>query len=123
MAKLLGPDFLALQVRDLQRSKQFYVEKLGCTPAKGSPPNAVVFESSSIPFALREPVVDLDAASHLGWGTVLWLACDDADQLHRELAADGVEIVAPPADGPFGRFFTFRDPDGYGLTAHSRAAH
>jgi hypothetical protein len=30
----------------------------------------------------------------------------------------GVPIVTEPFDGPFGRTFSFRDPDGYVLTAH-----
>ncbi len=30
-------------------------------------------------------------------------------------------IVAAPVDGPFGRTFTFADPDGYRITLHDRA--
>jgi predicted enzyme related to lactoylglutathione lyase len=41
-----------------------------------------------------------------------------AQALHDRLAAAGVPIVAEPFDGPFGRTFSFRDPDGYVLTAH-----
>ena len=44
---------------------------------------------------------------------------DDADALHRTLTDAGMPIVAPPADGPFGRFFTFRDLDGYAITVHT----
>lgn len=120
MAKLLGPDFVALQVRDLEHSARFYTETLGLKRTPGGPPNAVVFDTKPVPFALREPIVNLDDTSKLGWGMVLWMACDDADELHRDLSEAGVPIVAPPADGPFGRFFTFRDPDGYGITAHTR---
>jgi predicted enzyme related to lactoylglutathione lyase len=28
--------------------------------------------------------------------------------------------VTPPFDGPFGRTFTFADPDGYPVTLHDR---
>jgi predicted enzyme related to lactoylglutathione lyase len=118
MAKLLGPDFIALNVRDLDVAKRFYTEQLGMTVADRSPPDAVVFDTKPIPFALRRPVIDMDAVPHLGWGVALWLACDDADSLHDRLTAADVAIVAAPADGPFGRFFTFRDPDGYAITAH-----
>ena len=31
----------------------------------------------------------------------------------------GVPILLSPADGPFGRFFAFRDPDGYAITVHT----
>lgn len=119
MTKLIGPDFLALQVRDLDASRQFYTERLGLTAAPHSPPDAVVFDTRPIAFALRRPLVDLDASPYLGWGISLWIAADDADALHRALADAGVTVVAPPADGPFGRFFTFRDPDGYGITVHT----
>src|SRR5690606_21297759 len=78
MAKLLGPDFIALQVRSLETSAKFYVERLGLTRSAGGPPNAIVFDTKPVPFALREPLVDLDATSKLGWGMVLWMACDDA---------------------------------------------
>ena len=121
MAKLLGPDFLALQVRDLERSTRFYVEQLGLIPAKHRPPGAMIFDTAPIPFALREPLVDLDATDRLGWGVALWIACDDAEALHEALVLAGVPIVAPPADGPFGRFFSLRDPDGYTLTVHTVA--
>jgi predicted enzyme related to lactoylglutathione lyase len=49
-----------------------------------------------------------------------WLHTDNAQALHDELAAAGVPIVVPPADGPFGRMFTFTDPDGYAVTIHDQ---
>ncbi len=122
MAKLIGPDFVSLQVRDLEASRRFYTEHLGLVPSGRSPPDAVVFETKPIPFAIRRPLLDLDATSRLGWGVSLWLACDDAEGLHAHLAGAGAAIVAPPADGPFGRFFILRDPDGYTITAHQAAA-
>jgi catechol 2,3-dioxygenase-like lactoylglutathione lyase family enzyme len=48
-----GLDFLALQVRDLERAADFYERELGLTRAPFSPPEAVVFATSPIPFALR----------------------------------------------------------------------
>jgi catechol 2,3-dioxygenase-like lactoylglutathione lyase family enzyme len=121
MAKLLGPDFVALQVADLDASKRFYVDLLGLTPADNSPPDAVVFATAPIPFAIRKPLVDLDATDRLGWGVSLWVGCDDADGLYARLAGAGVSGFTPPADGPFGRMFMFRDPDGYTVTAHQSA--
>jgi quinol monooxygenase YgiN len=46
----------------------------------------------------------------------LWIAATDADMLHAQLSEAGVPIVLPPANGPFGRVFAFRDPDGYTIT-------
>jgi predicted enzyme related to lactoylglutathione lyase len=113
-----GPDFVALQVRDLEAAARFYTERLGLRRAPGSPPGAVVFATEPIPFAVREPVVDLDAAGRPGAGVALWLKADDIDRLHDDLAGHGVAIVTAPFDGPFGRTFAFADPDGYVVTMH-----
>jgi len=115
-AKLIGPNFIALQVRDLEASKAFYVELMGLTPIQLSPSGAVVFKTEPVPFGIRKPLVDLDATSLLGWGVSLWIAAMDADALHAQLSEAAVPIVVPLASGPFGRFFAFRDPDGYTIT-------
>jgi catechol 2,3-dioxygenase-like lactoylglutathione lyase family enzyme len=107
-----GPDFVALQVRDLEASARFYTERLGLHRAPGSPPGAVVFAAEPIPFAVREPTVDLDAAGRLGWGVALWLKADDPGRLDDDLAGHGVPIVTAPFDGPFGRTFAFADRTG-----------
>jgi catechol 2,3-dioxygenase-like lactoylglutathione lyase family enzyme len=73
--RVLGPDFFSLQVRDLEASKKFYVDRLGLTVMQG-PPHAVVFDTKPIPFAIRDPLVDLDKVPQLGWGVALWLAAD-----------------------------------------------
>jgi len=118
MIHVTGPDFVALQVRDLEASRRFYVEQLGLEPAPGSPPDAVVFTTTPIPFAIRLPLVDLDQAERLGWGVALWLNCSDTEGLHARLAAAGVPITQDPVDGAFGRQFGFLDPDGYPITIH-----
>ncbi len=93
-----GPDFIALQVHDLQRAATFYETHLGLRRAPAAPPGAVVFATTPIPFALRDPLpgVDLDAASpRPGLGMALWLHADDASAVHNTLAAAGVgELVA-----------------------------
>jgi predicted enzyme related to lactoylglutathione lyase len=119
-----GLDFLALQVRDLERAAAFYEDHLGLRRTPVSPPGAVVFDTAPVPFAVREPLpgVDLDAASpRPGVGVALWLAADDAQALHDALATAGVPILGVPFDGPFGRTFTFSDPDGYAVTVHDQA--
>ena len=66
MAKLTGLDFVALQVSDMERSKDFYTWILGLAVAPQRPPNAIVFDTSPIPFAIREPCIDLSSANMLG---------------------------------------------------------
>ncbi|GAA1493932.1 hypothetical protein GCM10009627_22780 [Curtobacterium herbarum] len=45
----------------------------------------------------------------------------EVQAMHDALLADGHRIVSSPIDGPFGRTFTFADPDGYHVTVHDRA--
>ncbi|KQP84558.1 glyoxalase [Aeromicrobium sp. Leaf291] len=121
MATVTGPDFVALQVTDLEASATFYEERLGLTRAPVAPPGAVVFATSPVAFAVREPLPGLDVAAvspRPGAGVALWLASDDAQAVHDDLVAHEVEILQQPVDGPFGRTFTFADPDGYAVTVH-----
>lgn len=118
-----GPAFIALQVADLERAAAFYETHLGLVRSQAAPPHAVIFETSPIPFAVREPLPGFDpgaAQPSAGAGVVLWLTVDDAQQAHDQLAEAGVPILAPPSPSPFGPMFTFRDPDGYAVTLFSR---
>jgi len=119
MTTPIGPDFIALQVRDLAASSKFYVEIFGFKAAAQSPPGALVLKTAPIPLALREPLRPLPEAGPLGVGMVLWVACDAADALHDRIVERGGAILSPLADGPFGRFFVAADPDGYAITFHT----
>lgn len=119
MTTPVGPDFIALQVRDLAASRKFYVEIFGFEAAPQSPPGAVVLKTAPIPLALREPLRPLPESEPLGVGMVLWIACNDADALHELIVKRGGAILSPLADGPFGRFFVAGDPDGYAITFHT----
>ena len=118
-----GPDFLSLQVRDLDASQAFYETYLGLVRSQAGPPHAVVFETRPIAFALRDivPGTDLASVSQPGVGAAIWLHATDVQAIHDALAAGGTTIVSDPIDGPFGRTFTFADPDGYHVTLHDRA--
>ncbi|WP_152559498.1 VOC family protein [Paenirhodobacter enshiensis] len=91
MPHLIGPDFISIQVADLDAARDFYSNAVGLKPGAFSPPGAVVFDTQPIPFAIRSPLVDLSAVSTLGHGVALWFGSDDADALHDHLAAQGVE--------------------------------
>ncbi|BFM24401.1 VOC family protein [Microbacterium sp. che218] len=117
-----GPDFISLQVRDLAASHAFYEKYLGLRRSPAGPPHAVVFDTAPIAFALRDlaPGTDLTGVAQPGIGVAVWLHATGVQEIHDELAADGHRIVMDPIDGPFGRTFTFADPDGYHVTLHDR---
>lgn len=119
MPHLIGPDFIGIQTEDLDAARTFYTEVVGLKAAAKSPPGAIVFDTKPIPFAVRKPLADLGNMDELGLGVAIWFGCDDADGLHNHLVERGTPIVFSPKDGPFGRYFAFRDPFGYTITPHT----
>lgn len=115
-----GPDFIALQWRDIEAGKRFYRDVLGLKLAEFSPPDAFVFDTKPITFAVREPLVDLEETSRLGHGVALWLLADDTEEVLGRLQKNDVEIVKPLGNSPFGKTLTFRDPQGYLVTIHDQ---
>lgn len=119
MAKLQGPDFISLQVRNFAASRTFYTEVLGLTvDARFDTPEFTLFDTNSIPFAITQTKVNLDEVVQPGLGVTLWIDCDDVDELHTRLQAAGATIHTPPFESPFGRALVFADPDGYRITAN-----
>ncbi|MFE4083692.1 VOC family protein [Streptomyces sp. YIM B13502] len=117
-----GPDFISLQVRDRDASQAFYERYLGLVRSPAGPAHAVVFATKPIAFALRDvvPSTDLTSVAQPGIGAAIWLHATDVQAIHDALVAGGHTIVSAPIDGPFGRTFTFADPDGYHVTLHDR---
>jgi predicted enzyme related to lactoylglutathione lyase len=122
-ATTTGPDFVSFQVRDREASARFYEETVGLKRLPAPNPAAAVFSAGDIAFAVRDPFpgVDLDAIGQLGAGIGVWFHNEDATELHARLVAQEVPIVQEPSEGPFGVQFSFRDPDGYIVTIHSKA--
>jgi predicted enzyme related to lactoylglutathione lyase len=112
--------FIALLVPDLEKSAKFYAEVVGLPRAPQSPPGAVLFLTSPIPFALRQQPQPL-GDTPLGLGVALWFLSDDSAQLHAHLKARDVALLEEPTPGPFGWTFRFRDLDGYVITVHDKA--
>ena len=119
MAKLRGPDFISLQVRNLAVSRAFYIDLLGfIEDSNFKAPGFVLFDTNSIPFGISEARVNLDEVPHLAWGVTFWIDCDNVDELHAQMQTAGTTIIKEPYDSPFGRAFIFADPDGYQITAN-----
>ena len=112
-------DFVSIQVLDMKRSEEFYLNTLGFKKGFVPNPHAVVFETEagSI-FAIRTPIVDLEKIESKGAGISLWFKVVDVEALYARLREKDVFILKPIEDSPFGRVFTLRDPDGYAITIH-----
>ena len=116
-----GPDFISLQVRDLAASQAFYEQLPRPRPLAGRPAaRGRLRRRRRSPSPLRDvvPGTDLDAVAQPGIGAAIWLHATDVQEIHDALVADGHRSSSAPIDGPFGRTFTFADPDGY----HDHAA-
>ncbi|WNM25143.1 VOC family protein [Demequina capsici] len=123
MTTTSGPDFVSFQVRDLQASADFYEKHVGMRRLPAPNPHAEVFSAGGSTFAVRTllPGTDLDSLGQPGVGIAVWFHHEDPRRIHEALVALGTPIVQEPFEGPFGLTFSFRDPDGYVVTLHSRA--
>lgn len=111
-------EFAALQVRDLEVSKDFYTNKLGFEISEASNPAACVFkyEKDEASFAIRKPMGDL-ADKELGLGVALWFGIEGTiEALEAKLLENNVPLQGPIQNTPFGKIIAVKDPDGYTIT-------
>jgi catechol 2,3-dioxygenase-like lactoylglutathione lyase family enzyme len=106
---------VAIPVSDVDRAKEFYVEKLGFNPdhdhrvgddlrfVQLTPPG------SACSIAMGEGVVDAPPGSVKG----MQLVVPDIEAAHAQLVERGVE-VSDVQEFPWGSFVFFSDPDGNG---------
>jgi Uncharacterized protein conserved in bacteria len=112
-------DFVSIQVIDMKQSEAFYTEIMGFKKGIAPNPHAVVFETEAGAFfAIRTPMIDLEKIETKGAGISLWFKVEDADALFQRLIEKDVAIIKPIGDGPFGRMFILKDPNGYAITIH-----
>ncbi len=100
-----------LHPRDLDRSLRFYGGSLSLAVYRefGAGPNRGVV------FFLGGGFLELSgrAATPAGDNISLWLQVRDVDAAHHHLRAEGVDVLAPPTDEPWGlREMWVADPDG-----------
>ena len=111
-------EFTSLQVRDLEISKEFYIQKLGFELSEMKNPDAVIFKfnKGDASFAIRTPLENLDN-KELGNGVSVWFAIDEKiEDLQARLAENGITILGKVMETPFGKALHIKDPDGYKLT-------
>jgi catechol 2,3-dioxygenase-like lactoylglutathione lyase family enzyme len=102
----------SLSVGDVVAAADFYTTKLGFRLGFtwGDPPTIAGVN-------LDRVQIFLEQGTPCPQGCSVYFAVGDADELYDFHRAGGVEIVAPPADKPWGlRDYTVRDLNGYALT-------
>ena len=108
-------ELVAIPVSDVDRAKEFYVERAGFNPdhdhAVGDGIRFVQLTppGSACSIAIGNGVTDAPPGSVRGMQVVV----SDIEVAHADLAGRGVE-VSDVQDFPWGRFVFFSDPDGNG---------
>jgi lactoylglutathione lyase len=107
--------FPILEVSDVPRSLRFYTELLGFRVTfsfdgdDGQPVFASLELEDGTKLAIGGPKEHVESGS-----VAIWLYADDVDAEVAELQRAGVDVIAEPADRPWGeRVASVSDPDGY----------
>lgn len=100
-----GPSFVMVHVPDVKQARDFYTDTLGMMVADEQPGFVQFTSSAGATYALGQ-----EEAGHEQ--VELWWFVENADAAHQQLAAQGVEIVSPPTDQPFGRALAIRAVGG-----------
>lgn len=120
MTEQLRLEGLTLTVESVERSLEFYRDKLGLTVEWNSAPAFAMIrhgamtigflafaEASKAGVAASSP--EQKHAIHVEFST------DNLDGLYEELSKNGVIFAEPPHDEPWERSMTAYDPDGYAV--------
>lgn len=115
--KILGADFVSLEVRHLEKSIGFYRDVLGLE-LTGHWPEVpwAEFKISPTTLALTEP----PATRELIKGGSVALAVDNVEAAIAELRAAGVQVLVEPFDSSVCNYARIADPDGNVLGIHRR---
>jgi len=115
MAIVMKLELIQVPVSDVDRAKDFYVNKIGFNDDHDHQVNDEIRfvqltpPGSACSIALTTGAHEMESGSVEG----LQLVIEDADAARAELAERGVD-VSDVQDFPWGRFVFFSDPDGNG---------
>jgi catechol 2,3-dioxygenase-like lactoylglutathione lyase family enzyme len=110
-------DYTVIFVRDMAAMRRFYESILRFPLSRELSPGWIEYQIGGNTLALARPSrTAKDAPTPVG-SAALQLAfkvsAPDVDRCADELVRQGVELLSPPTDQPFGhRTLFFRDPDG-----------
>ena len=113
-------DFISVPVRDMERSKRFYVETLGL-PSRNLDGGWPEFETGNVSLYLMDPtnVGQEFSGPHTAH---IALRVPDVAEARGSLEAKGVEFEGDILDTGVCHMAFFRDPDGNALMLHRRYA-
>ncbi len=113
-----GIDFVAVPSQDAERSRAFYVDKLGLRPDEGS---RFEFWVGDTCFGIWEPAkLGMEFAPQKNGHLALHV--DDVAASRAELEGQGVEFFGEIMDTGVCHMALFTDPDGNDLMLHCRYA-
>ena len=105
---LISLNFIILNVSNVQKERDFYIEKMGLSIEAESPEFVQFKPVGGSTLALQK----VEHATPLSGGELWWMV-DNADATHDELASRGARVVDELKDMPFGRVFAIEDPVGH----------
>jgi uncharacterized glyoxalase superfamily protein PhnB len=108
-----------LFVADIEKSARFYCETLGFSMSQSWEPNDKLawcrLDRGDAAIMLQQATNEDGPAAGRGNGVEFFFLCDDANAMHAELRARGLD-VKPPKVAFYGmNQLLLKDPDGYGL--------
>jgi catechol 2,3-dioxygenase-like lactoylglutathione lyase family enzyme len=115
MASEMRIELIQVPVSDIDRAKEFYVEKAGFTPDHDHQVSDELRFVQLTPPGSACSIALTSGAHHMAPGSIegLQMVVDDAEASRTELAERGVE-VSDVQVFPWGSFVFFHDPDGNG---------
>jgi catechol 2,3-dioxygenase-like lactoylglutathione lyase family enzyme len=115
-----------LLVRDIERSVEFYRDRLGFKLAGQAEAQGKMFwcrlERGGASLMLQQAESEDGPAEGRGRGVAFYFICDDADAMHADLSSRGLQLD-PPKVAYYGMKQLFvPEPDGYSLCFESETA-
>jgi catechol 2,3-dioxygenase-like lactoylglutathione lyase family enzyme len=110
-------DYTVIFVRDMGAMRRFYQDILGFPLQRELSPDWIEYRVGDNTLALARPTrTAADAPTPSGSASLqlaFKVSVSEVDQCADELVRQGVDLLSPPTDQPFGhRTLFFRDPDG-----------
>jgi predicted enzyme related to lactoylglutathione lyase len=119
MMQVRGVDFILLSVSDVEKSRAFYRNTLGLTPAAEWPPHWYEFEAGATTIAIGTPPPSAPQPPYSG-GTSFALAVPDVKAAVEELRAKGIPIHREHEETSVCHMALISDPDGNLIWLHQR---